>query len=57
MQHQNNFLALVEEYRPFVKENNVPDLITKLNNKDDFVLIDVREDHEWQQGHIPPRLQ
>lgn len=56
MQHQNNFLALVEEYRPFVKENHVPDLVRKLENKDDFILIDVREDHEWQQGHIPTAI-
>lgn len=56
MQHANNFLALVEEYRPFVKETNVPTIAQRLTNKDGFILIDVREDHEWQQGHIPTAI-
>lgn len=53
MQHANNFLALVEEYRPFVKETDVVEVAEKLKNHQDFILIDVREDNEWQQGHIP----
>ncbi len=53
MQHVNDFLALVEEYRPYVKETDVSTVATKLQNKEDFILIDVREDHEWQQGHLP----
>ncbi len=53
MQHNNNFLALVEEYRPHVKEVDVNYVKNKLDNNEDFTLIDVREDHEWNQGHIP----
>lgn len=56
MQHANNFLALVEELRPLVKETDVPHVAAKLNNQEDFILIDVREDHEWQQGHIPSAI-
>lgn len=56
MQHNIDFLKLVEEYRPLVKETNVPHVKTKLDNKDTFVLIDVREDHEWSQGHIPTAI-
>jgi len=52
MQHNNNFLALVEEYRPHVKEVDIKYVENKLN-KDEFILIDVREDCEWSQGHIP----
>jgi rhodanese-related sulfurtransferase len=51
-----DFLNLVEEYRPLVKEVDVNYVKNKLDNKDEFILIDVREDHEWSQGHIPQAL-
>ncbi len=53
MQHNNNFLTLVEECRPYIKEVDVDTVKQKLENKNNFTLIDVREDHEWAQGHIP----
>ncbi len=56
MHHANNFLSLVEEYRPLVKETDVPHIAQRLNNNEQLILIDVREDHEWQQGHIPTAI-
>lgn len=56
MQHNMDFLYLVEEYRPLVKETDVPSVKTKLDAKEEFTLIDVREDHEWSQGHIPSAI-
>ena len=57
MNHNNNFLALVEKCRPFVKEIDVTHVANSLkNNTNVFKLIDVREDHEWQQGHIPTAI-
>jgi rhodanese-related sulfurtransferase len=57
MQHHNNFLALVEEYRPQVKEVDINYVKDKLDNQDkDWLLIDVREDYEWKQGHIPSAI-
>lgn len=56
MIHNNNFLSLVEEYRPLIKEVDVEHVKTKLDNKEDFTLIDVREDHEWNRGHIPTAI-
>ena len=56
MQHNNGFLALVEEYRPLVKETNVDKVKQLLDNKEKFVLIDVREDNEWQRGHLPTAI-
>ncbi|HMT03118.1 MAG TPA: rhodanese-like domain-containing protein [Burkholderiales bacterium] len=53
MQHNNNFLTLVEECRPYVKEIDVDTVKQKLENNNNFTLIDVREDHEWAQGHVP----
>jgi rhodanese-related sulfurtransferase len=52
MNHQENFLTLVEELRPYVSEVNVSEVYDSLNNKENFVLIDVREDYEWQLGRI-----
>jgi len=57
MQHQDNFLALVEEYRPHVKEVDVTYVNNKLHNQDkNWLLIDVREDYEWQHGHLPQAI-
>ncbi len=56
MQHSSDFLKLVEELRPLVKETDVPTIAKRLNNQESFVLIDVREDHEWAYGHIPTAL-
>jgi rhodanese-related sulfurtransferase len=56
MQHQQDFLTLVEEYRPQVKEVDINYVKTKLDTQKNLVLIDVREDHEWQQGHIPTAI-
>ena len=41
MNHQENFLALVEELRPYVTEVNVDEVNNNLKNQEDFVLIDV----------------
>ncbi len=35
-----------------IKECNVKDLKHKLENKEDFIFIDCREQDEWDQGHI-----
>lgn len=56
MQHNSNFLQLVEDLRPLVKETDVPTTVKRLENNEKFVLIDVREDHEWAQGHIPSAI-
>lgn len=56
MQHNNGFLNLVEEYRPLVKETDVPTIAKRLNNNEQIILIDVREDNEWDKGHIPTAI-
>ena len=56
MQHDYNFLNLVEECRPFIKEVDVPYVKQKIDQNEPITLIDVREDYEWQQGHIPTAI-
>lgn len=56
MNHSIDFVSLVEEIKPFIKEVSIEEVKNKLKINNDFVLIDVREDHEWQQGHIPKAI-
>jgi rhodanese-related sulfurtransferase len=51
MQHATGFLKLVDEARPRVKEVSVEDARLRLENNPALVLLDVREDHEWQAAH------
>lgn len=51
-QHNIDFLELVEECRPFVKEISIHELKQKLDRQESFTLIDVREAYEWNQGYI-----
>lgn len=53
MKHSPGFLALVNDAKSRVRECTVQDLKTKLDRKDAFVLVDVREDHEWNEGRLP----
>lgn len=52
MKHSERFVRLVEEARERVSEIGVDETRDKLERGDDVVLIDVREDHEWEAGHV-----
>jgi rhodanese-related sulfurtransferase len=47
-----NLHELIEEYRPLVNEIGVNAASVVLENSKNIILIDVREDYEWQYGHI-----
>jgi len=51
MVHSPGFLKLVNEARSRVKEVTLDEARTRLANNPKAVLLDVREDHEWQTGH------
>lgn len=51
MDHSPGFLKLVESERGFVKEITVAQARQKLADNPACILMDVREDHEWSQGH------
>jgi len=53
MVHAPQFLKLVQETRPRVKETNVPDVKRRIDAGEKMLLVDVREDHEWTKGHLP----
>jgi rhodanese-related sulfurtransferase len=53
MQHSPRFLAIVEEVKQRVRELNVEQVKAKLDQKEPFVLVDVREESEWAKDHLP----
>ncbi len=52
-QHAPAFLKVVQDAKTRVKELSIEDVIAKRDRGDKFILIDVREDGEWDQAHIP----
>ena len=53
MAHAPQFLKLVNESKKKVKETNVADVKRRMDAGERFFLVDVREDNEWANGHIP----
>lgn len=51
MQHSPGFLKLVNEARARVKEVSVDEARERLARNPKAILLDVREDSEWQAGH------
>jgi rhodanese-related sulfurtransferase len=51
MEHTPGFLKLVNELRPKVKEITIDQARERLAQNPKAVLVDVREDVEWSNGH------
>jgi rhodanese-related sulfurtransferase len=51
MHHAPGFLKLVTEARPYVKEITVEQARERLTQNPNAVLMDVREDSEWNKQH------
>jgi rhodanese-related sulfurtransferase len=54
--HAPGFLALVTDAKTRVKETNIAAVRQRMATNERFTLIDVREDSEWAEGHIPGAL-
>jgi rhodanese-related sulfurtransferase len=52
-QHSPGFLALVAEAKSRVEETDVEAVRRRVDAGERFHLIDVREDSEWDRGHLP----
>jgi rhodanese-related sulfurtransferase len=56
-QHPPRFLKIVEDAKLRVRETNVDEVKARLDRgmdgKDKFVLVDVREDREFDADHLP----
>jgi rhodanese-related sulfurtransferase len=51
--HSPRFLKLVDDARSRVRELTVADVKAKLDRMAPFQLIDVREESEWANDHLP----
>lgn len=51
MDHSPGFLKVVNEARPYVREITIEQARERLAQNPKAVLMDVREDNEWQQQH------
>ena len=54
--HSPGFLALIESVRRRVREIDLAGYDAALDRGRHPVLIDTREDHEWDAGHLPGAL-
>ncbi len=52
-QHSPRFLQLCEEVRKRIPEVTVDQVQDMLQRRDNFVLVDVREESEWARDHLP----
>ena len=52
-QHSQRFLDIVNDAKKRVREVTVDDVKQKLDRNEQFLLVDVREDNEWQVDHLP----
>ena len=51
MEHSPGFLKLVTQERPYVKEISIEQARERLGKNPQLVLMDVREDSEWEKEH------
>lgn len=52
-QHPPRFLAIVDDAKKRVRETTVDEVKAMLDKGDKFVLVDVREDSEYEKDHLP----
>ena len=51
MKHSPGFLALVEDALSRIQEISVEDLPARFEGNPDVILLDVREENEWNRAH------
>ena len=53
MQHSEKFLKIVNDAKSRVKQADFRDIKKRLDAGEKMILVDTREDAEWDRGHIP----
>lgn len=51
--HSPGFLAIVNDAKRSVREMTIDEYRRRREAGERFILVDVREDHEWEKGHLP----
>jgi len=52
-QHSPRFLKIVQDAKSRVREVTVDQVKAKMDRREEFVLVDVREESEWAKDHLP----
>lgn len=52
-QHPPRFLKIVDDAKSRIKETTVDEVKARLDRGEKFLLVDVREDSEWEKDHLP----
>ena len=52
-QHSARFLKIVEDAKQRVREISIDDVKARLDRDENFLLIDVREESEYANDHLP----
>ena len=52
-QHSARFLKIVEDARKRVREVSTDDVKARLDRSENFLLLDVREESEYANDHLP----
>jgi rhodanese-related sulfurtransferase len=53
MQHSPRFLQIVNDAKSRIRETSINEVKQKLDNKEKFLLVDVREESEFAKDHLP----
>lgn len=53
MNHSPRFLKLVNESKSRIKQTDVPTIKSRMDRGEKLILIDVREESEWNKDHLP----
>jgi rhodanese-related sulfurtransferase len=56
-QHSPRFLKIVEDTRKRIREVTIDEVKAKLDRREKFLLIDVREESEYAADHLPGAVQ
>jgi rhodanese-related sulfurtransferase len=52
-QHPPRFLKIVDDAKTRVRETNVDEVKKRMDRRDEFILVDVREESEYAKDHLP----
>jgi rhodanese-related sulfurtransferase len=52
-QHSARFLKVVDDAKQRIRETTINDVKARLDRQEKFVLIDVREESEYANDHLP----
>jgi len=53
LRHAPGFLKLVDDAKARIRQTSAQEVKKRLDAKERFTLIDVREEDEWAKGHLP----